>query len=109
MLAEYAVILNVRALASLEGCAAGKISPSPFETRPRGRSSGRRQLLLTRLRILDVELAHRARDDEIIVVEHQRPRHAVLIELERHCIDRGLLAVFGFGVAVVIAHRDRPS
>src|ERR1700730_276119 len=63
---------------------------------------------LTRLGILDVEFAHRAGDDKIIVVEHQRPRDAVLVQLERHRINRGLFAVLGSGVAVVIAHRDRP-
>src|SRR6266403_1744087 len=64
--------------------------------------------LLTRLGVLDVEFAHRAGNDEIIVVEHQRPRNAVLVKLERHRVDRRLLAVRGFGVAVVIAHGHRP-
>src|SRR5690242_11687364 len=41
---------------------------------------------------LDVELAHRAADHEVVEIELQRPRHAVLIELERHGIFRGLLA-----------------
>src|SRR5882724_906675 len=63
---------------------------------------------LAGLRILDVEFSHRAGNDEIIVVEHQRPRDAVLVKLERHRVDRRLLAVLGFGVAVVIAHGHRP-
>src|SRR5947207_4587272 len=43
------------------------------------------------LAVLDVELAERAGDDEIIVVEHQRSRDAVLVQFERHRIDRRLL------------------
>src|SRR4051812_12310529 len=50
---------------------------------------------LTRLGILDVELAHRARDHKIVVVEYQRPRDAVLVKLERHRVNRRLFAVLG--------------
>src|SRR6267154_1288028 len=50
---------------------------------------------LTRLGILDVEFAHRAGDDKIIVVEHQRARDAVLVQFERHRINRRLFAVLG--------------
>src|SRR5258705_9877977 len=64
--------------------------------------------LLTRLGVLDVEFAHRAGNDEIIVVEHQRPRDAVLVKLQRHRVYRRLLAVLGFGVAIVIADWPRP-
>src|ERR1700730_8592287 len=39
----------------------------------------RRFRLPARFRVLDVELAHRAGNDEIIVIEHQRPRDAVLV------------------------------
>src|SRR6266852_4728880 len=64
---------------------------------------------LTRPGILDVEFSQGAGNDEIIVVEHQGPRDAVLEQFERHRINRRLLAVLGLGVAVVIAHRNRPS
>src|ERR1700722_2893328 len=47
---------------------------------------------LTRLGVLDVELAERARHHEIIVVEHKCAGDAVLEQLERHRIDRRLLA-----------------
>src|ERR1700733_10798849 len=67
-----------------------------------------REALLTRLGVLDVEFPQRAGNDEISVVEHQRPRNTVLEQLKRHRIDRRLLAVRGLGVAVVITHRDRP-
>src|SRR5437667_1562439 len=80
---------EARALASLEGCA-GKISPSPFETRARARSSGWR-LLITRLRVPDVEFSQRAGNDKIIVVEHQGPRDTVLEKFKRHRINRRLL------------------
>src|SRR5205807_3156797 len=56
---------------------------------------------LTRLGIPDVELAERAGDDEIIIVEHQRPRDAVLEQFKLYRVDRRLLAVGGLGVAVV--------
>src|ERR1700730_9190487 len=55
---------------------------------------------LTRLRVLDVELAHLSGNHKIVVVEHQRPRDAVLVEFERHRIDRRLLAILGPGVAI---------
>src|SRR6266403_247705 len=64
--------------------------------------------LLTRLGVLDVEFAHRAGNDEIIVVEHQRPRDAVLVKLERHRVYRRLLAVLGFGVSFAIPADHRP-
>src|SRR5882757_10722087 len=38
---------------------------------------------LARLGILDLELAHRAGNDEVIVVEHQRAGDAVLEQFER--------------------------
>jgi len=37
---------------------------------------------LTRLGILDFELSKRTGYDKVIVVEHQRPRHTVLEQLE---------------------------
>src|SRR5271169_5327893 len=46
--------------------------------------------LLAGRRILDVELSHVANDGEVAVVEHQRPRNAVLVELETDRIDRRL-------------------
>src|SRR3954452_14958503 len=64
---------------------------------------------LTRLGILDIKLAHRARYHKIIVIQHQRAGDAVLEQFERHRIHRRLLAVLGLGVAIVIAHRDRPA
>ena len=56
-----------------------------------------------------ISAAARAGNDEISVVEHQRPRDAVLVEFERHRVDRRLLAVLDLGLAVVIAHRHRPA
>src|SRR5258708_36306958 len=50
-------------------------------------------LLFTRLGILDVELAHRARDHEIVVVYHQRAGDAVLEQLALLRVIRRLLAV----------------
>src|ERR1700686_4673895 len=67
---------------------------------------------LTRLDVLcvlDVEPAERPGNDEVVVIEHQRARHAVLEQLERHRIDRRLLAVLLPGVAIVIADRHRPA
>src|SRR5471032_1024897 len=49
---------------------------------------------LTRLGILDVldvEFSHRAGNDEVVVVQHQRTRDAVLEQFERHRVDRRLL------------------
>src|SRR5262245_10342757 len=64
-----------------------------------GRAPERRGTMLspsfTRLGVLGVELAERAGNHEIIVVEHQGPRHAVLEQLERHGIDGRLLAFLG--------------
>src|SRR5258708_30234893 len=85
----------------------GKNPPSPFETPAFGGLLRVTTSSLTRLGILDVELSERAGNDEIVVIEHQRPRDAVLAQFKRHRINRCLLAVLGLGVAVVIAHRDR--
>src|ERR1700686_5056297 len=59
---------------------------------------------LARRRILDLELAHLARHDEVVVVERERPRDPVLVELEADRIDRRLLAALRV-VAVEIADR----
>src|SRR5215813_2522730 len=64
---------------------------------------------LAGLGILHVEFAERAGNDEIIIVQHECARDAVLVELERHRIDRRLLAVFRLGLAIVIAHGDGPA
>src|SRR5258708_15033797 len=67
--------------------------------------------LLTRLDVLgvlDVEFVDLAGNDEVIVVKHQGPRNPVLIEFERHRIDRRLLAAVGLGSAVVITDGIRP-
>src|SRR3569833_1921305 len=62
-----------------------------------------------RLVVADLELLHRAVDDEIVVIEHQRTRDAVLVQFERHRIERRLLTAVGLGRTVVIAHRHRPA
>jgi len=69
----------------------------------------RHRLAVGRGGLLDVELAERTGDHEIIVIKHQRPRHAVVEQFERHRIDRRLLAFLGLGVAVEIADRHRPA
>src|SRR2546423_15638181 len=80
--------------------------PAPANARP-GMTAFRPSL--ARPGILDVEFAERTGNHEIIIVEHQRARDAVLEQFELHRVDRRLLAVAGFGVAVVIAHRYRPA
>src|SRR5689334_6628717 len=59
-------------------------------------------------RVLDLELAHVAADHEIVVVERERARDAVLVELEADRVDRCLLTARGI-VAVEIADGDRPA
>src|SRR5258708_255969 len=63
---------------------------------------------LARRGVLDLQLAHLAGDDELAVVERERARDAVLVELEADRIDRRLLALLLLG-AVEIADRDRPA
>src|SRR4051794_12098929 len=61
------------------------------------------------LAVLRVELAHRARNHKIVVIEHKLARDAVLVELERHRVDRRLLAFLLLGLAVEIADGDGPA
>src|ERR1700693_682750 len=71
-------------------------------------SQERRARSLALRRLLDVELAHGAGDDEIVVVELERARDAVLVEFEADRIDRGLLAALLVG-AVEIADGHGPA
>src|SRR5438874_12913210 len=72
-------------------------------------ASEKNQASITGLAVLHVELAHRAGDDEIIVVEHELAGDAVFVELESHRIDRSLLALFLLRFAVEIADGHRPA
>src|SRR5215469_9162286 len=85
-------------------------APPTGKTWMAGRKPGHDKLRssLAGRRVLNVELAHVARDDEVVVVELQRPRDAILVKLERDGIDRGLLLTLGI-VAVEIADRHRPA
>ncbi len=85
--------LGARPLHSLRTSSA-PLSPPPARRRMPARRA-KKHPSLTRLAVLHIELAHGAADDEVIVVQHQRPRDAVLIEFERHRIDRRLLAAVG--------------
>src|SRR5215510_13514447 len=62
---------------------------------------------LAGLAVADLDRGELAADGEIVVVEHQRARNAVLVELELDRIDRRLVAALC--VLVEIAHRDRPA
>ena len=64
--------------------------------------------LLAGLGFLDVDLAHRARDDEIVLVQRQCAGDAVLVQFERHRVDRRLFTGIGFRRPVVVAYRDWP-
>src|SRR5436305_9678292 len=59
------------------------------------------------LRFLDIDGSELATDGKIVVVEHQRPRYAVLVKLEFDGVNRRLLTTPG--AAVEITHGDRPS
>ena len=59
------------------------------------------------LAVADLERGELAADGEVVVVEDERARDAVLVELELDRIDRRLVAARR--VAVEIAHRDRPA
>src|SRR5215831_18904536 len=63
--------------------------------------------LLAGLAIPQLDRLELAADGEIVVVEQQRARDAVLVELELDRIDRRLVA--GIGRLVEIAHRHRPA
>src|SRR5262245_66551424 len=61
------------------------------------------------LRILDLQRGELAADREVVVVEHQCARDAVLVELERDRVDRNLLAGLFLFCLVEIAHGDGPA
>src|SRR5579862_6064471 len=63
----------------------------------------------TRLRLFELERAELSGHHEIVVVEHQSARNAVLVKLEADGISRRLLVVFRFLALVEIADRDRPA
>ncbi len=94
---------------------AGEIRPQGSDPRYR---LARRRRHLTRLRPLlaglggtNFELRHLARDDEVVVIERQRARDAVLVQFETDRIDRSLLArlVRLVVVSFEIADADRPA
>src|SRR5262245_22416425 len=85
--------------------ALGLAVQAPLPTLPATTGSSSR----ARLRVLDLQRRELATDREVVVVEHQRARDAVLVKLERDCIDRELLAVLLLLGLVEIAHRDRPA
>src|SRR5436305_5371514 len=60
------------------------------------------------LGILDLQRLELATDREVVVVEHQRARDAVLVKLERDRIDRDLLAA-RLITALEIAHGHGPA
>src|SRR5499427_10233543 len=62
---------------------------------------------LARRGVAKVDCDELAADGEIVVIEHQRARHAVLVDLELDGVDRRLVAAARRFVE--IAHRDRPS
>src|SRR5579862_9904617 len=63
----------------------------------------------TRLRLFELERAELSGDDEIVVVEHQSTRNAVLVKLEADGVSRCLLAGFRLLGLVEIADRNRPA
>src|SRR5258707_1051111 len=63
---------------------------------------------LTGRRILQVELRHGSRHDEIAVVKAERARNAVLVELEADSVGRGLFAGLG-GALLEIADGEGPA
>src|SRR3981081_782514 len=63
--------------------------------------------LLAGLGVANLERRELAADGEIVVVEHERARDAVFVELELDRIDRCLFA--GLGRLVEITHGDRPA
>src|SRR5499426_4618205 len=62
---------------------------------------------LAGLAVADLDRGELAADGEIVVVEHQRARDAVLVDLELDGVDRRGIAALGR--LVEIAHRDRPA
>src|SRR5262245_29836430 len=81
-------------------CPRAAATPSDFAHPARGAS-------VAGLGVADLERGELATDREVVVVENERARDAVLVELELDRIDRRLVAARG--VAVEIAHRDRPA
>src|SRR3984957_19610031 len=65
--------------------------------------------LRTRLRLFELQRAELSGHHEIVVVEHQSARNAVLVKLEADSVSRCLLVVFRFLACVEIADRDRPA
>src|SRR5262249_60560733 len=64
--------------------------------------------LLTGLRVLQLELAHFAADDEIAVVEAERAGNAVFVHLEADRINRRALAALLRTVEIADPHRPSP-
>src|SRR4029077_19692246 len=62
-----------------------------------------------RLRLFDLQRCELSGDDEIVVVEHQRPRNAVLVKLEADGVSCCLLAVFRLFALVEIADCGGPA
>jgi hypothetical protein len=62
-----------------------------------------------RLRLFEFQRAQLSADHEIVVVEHQCARNAVLVKLEADGVSRCLFVVFRFLAFVEIADRDRPA
>src|SRR5215813_2482406 len=58
-----------------------------------------------RLAVAHLQRAHGAADSEVAVVQHQRARHAILVELELDRIDRRLLAALLAAIEIADGHR----
>src|SRR5262245_50474539 len=61
------------------------------------------------LRVINLQRRQLAADREVVVVEHQRARDAVFVELERDSVDWELLAALLLLGLLEIAHGDGPS
>src|ERR1700722_18894134 len=80
-------------------------SGRPLRANPLARNDD----LRTRLRLFKLQRAELSAHHEIVVVEHQSARNAVLVKLEADGVSRCLLVVFRFLACVEIADRDRPA
>src|SRR5215475_4622979 len=82
--------------------------PSPTRERAQSWASELFSALRAGLRFLDLQRLELAADGEVVVVEHQRARDAVLVKLERDRVDRNLLTARLVG-ALEIAHGHGPA
>src|SRR5271154_4940909 len=63
----------------------------------------------TRLRLFHFDRAEFSTDDEVVVVERQRARNTVLVELEANGVSRCLVGVFLGLTLIEIADRNGPA